>query len=228
MSSGTSCPKERTWSAQTQWQWRTNKPLNGAEHLPNVSSEILENSNQEKSLRCLLKPCPKQRTWNAQKQWQWRTNKPLNGADKLPNVNVSFEILGNYLENVPIAMKCPWRVFWIPRILAKYVPDMSFNWHLPSLDWQQDRMYIPVATAADVSAAAAVAAAAAAAAAAEASRDTTRNAQTPPNCCCCCCCRCCCCTNTNLQSFTRSPLRRPRSTDICTYVCIYIHMYLCI
>ena len=38
-----SCPKQRTWNAQTQWQRRLDKPRNGAEKLPNVSTEIPEN-----------------------------------------------------------------------------------------------------------------------------------------------------------------------------------------
>ena len=35
-----SCPKQRTWNAQRQWQCRPDKPQNGAEKVSNVSSEI--------------------------------------------------------------------------------------------------------------------------------------------------------------------------------------------
>ena len=89
----TSFPKQRTWNAQAQWQWRTDKPLKGAEKLPNAPSEsqreqrsgTLKTTNLFSHLLLLLTSFPKQRTWNAQAQWQWRTDKALKGAEKLPN-----------------------------------------------------------------------------------------------------------------------------------------------
>ena len=61
-------PKHRIWDAQAQWQWRTDKPLKGAEKLPNMHSESqrveneglgsLKRLNLFTHLVLLLKPFP--------------------------------------------------------------------------------------------------------------------------------------------------------------------------